>query len=102
MTVSFANAAAAYIGAAKNAGVAGLEARSAPGSNFADMVKKATAAVAQNLRQGETATLQAAAGKADLTQVVTAVANAEVTLQSVVAVRDKVVQAYLDILRMPI
>jgi flagellar hook-basal body complex protein FliE len=34
--------------------------------------------------------------------VVTAVSNAEVTLQTVVAVRDRVVAAYLDILKMPI
>jgi flagellar hook-basal body complex protein FliE len=34
--------------------------------------------------------------------VVTAVTNAELTLETVVAVRDRVVQAYQDILRMPI
>jgi flagellar hook-basal body complex protein FliE len=34
--------------------------------------------------------------------VVTAVSNAEVTLQTAVAVRDRVIQAYLDIIRMPI
>jgi len=34
--------------------------------------------------------------------VVTAVTNAEVTLQTVVAVRDKVISAYQDILRMPV
>ena len=46
--------------------------------------------------------MQGAAGKADLGQVVTAVSNAEVTLQAAVAVRDKVIQAYMDIIRMPI
>ena len=45
---------------------------------------------------------QAAIGKADLTDVVTAVTNAEMTLQTVTAVRDKVVSAYQEILRMPI
>jgi flagellar hook-basal body complex protein FliE len=34
--------------------------------------------------------------------VVTSVANAEVTLQSVIAIRDKVVSAYQEILHMPI
>ena len=41
-------------------------------------------------------------GKANVAEVVTAVANAELALQTVVAVRDQVVQAYQEILRMPI
>jgi flagellar hook-basal body complex protein FliE len=41
-------------------------------------------------------------GEADLRDVVAAVNNAEVTLQTVMAIRDKVVDAYTQILRMPI
>ena len=44
----------------------------------------------------------AAAGKADIVDVVSSVTNAEVTLQAVVAVRDKVIEAYQDIMKMPI
>ena len=44
----------------------------------------------------------AAAGKANIDQVVIAVAEAESTLNTVVAVRDKVLDAYREILRMPI
>ena len=44
----------------------------------------------------------AAAGKADLNTVVVAVAEADLTLKTVVAVRDKVLAAYREILRMPI
>ena len=40
--------------------------------------------------------------RADISQVVTAVAEAEITLQTVVAIRDKVLDAYKDIIRMPI
>lgn len=40
-------------------------------------------------------------GQADLAQVATSVSEAEVTLQTVVAIRDKVVEAYREILRMP-
>jgi len=47
-------------------------------------------------------TVQASLGRADLTEVVTAVSAAEVTMQAVVAVRDRVVQAYQEILRRPI
>ena len=43
-----------------------------------------------------------AAGKADLNSVVVAVAEAELTLNTVVAVRNKVIESYREILRMPI
>ncbi|NBX04163.1 MAG: flagellar hook-basal body complex protein FliE, partial [Alphaproteobacteria bacterium] len=41
-------------------------------------------------------------GKVDLTDLVTAVSSAELTLNTVVAVRDKVINAYQEIIRMPI
>jgi len=44
----------------------------------------------------------AIAGTGNLTDVVSAVAKAELTLQTTVAIRDRVVQAYQDIMRMPI
>ena len=53
-------------------------------------------------KAAELATASAVAGEADLTDVVTAVSNAEMTLQTVVTVRDRVVAAYQEILRMPI
>ncbi|PWR18573.1 flagellar hook-basal body complex protein FliE [Zavarzinia aquatilis] len=58
-------------------------------------------AVATSVKADQTS-LAAAAGKANVTDVVTALTNAEVTLQAVVAVRDKVVSAYQEIMRMPI
>ncbi|WP_296815684.1 flagellar hook-basal body complex protein FliE [Brevundimonas sp.] len=41
-------------------------------------------------------------GQADLVSVVTAIASAEASLETVVAVRDQVIQAYQEIMRMPI
>ena len=41
-------------------------------------------------------------GKGDLVDVVSAVNAAEMSLETVVAIRDKVIAAYQDILRMPI
>jgi flagellar hook-basal body complex protein FliE len=52
--------------------------------------------------QGEHVSMQAAMGKADLAKVTEAVNNAEVAVQTVVAIRDRVVAAYQDIMRMPI
>lgn len=102
MTVTFASAAAAYASAAKKITAPGVAAPGQGGDGFADLVKQAAQSTIAGLKQGEAATLQAVAGKADISQVVTAVTNAEVTLQTAVAVRDRVIQAYLDIIRMPI
>ncbi len=102
MPVTFASAAAAYASAAKKVSAPGLAAPGTSGDGFADLVKQAAQSTVAGLKQGEAATLQAVAGKADISQVVTAVTNAEVTLQTAVAVRDRVIQAYLDIIRMPI
>lgn len=102
MKVDFANAAAAYAGAAGKARLPGLEPRSSDGADFGAVLKQAAQATVDDLRVAETQSIKGIAGKADLTQVVTAVANAEVTLQAAVAVRDRVIQAYLEIVRMPI
>ena len=59
----------------------------------------------KSLGAGDTSekqSLLATAGKANVTDVVEAVSSAEVTLQAVTAVRDRVVNAYQEILRMPI
>jgi flagellar hook-basal body complex protein FliE len=51
---------------------------------------------------GETKSVQAVARKACTLDVASAINNAELTLQSVVAVRDRVIQAYQEVIRMPI
>lgn len=103
MKASFANAIAAYNDAAKAAGGPALESRpEAKDSPFATMLKNAGETAIATGETGEQTSLKAVAGKAELSEVVTAVTNAEVTLQTVVAIRDRVIQAYQDILRMPI
>lgn len=52
-------------------------------------------------QRGEQLAIQGAMDQANLTDVVTAVSEAELTLQTVVAIRDKVVDAYKEILHMP-
>ena len=101
MPVTFSTAASAYARAAARP-VAAAETASVKGAGFADLVQQAAQGTVGSLKAGEQATMNAIAGNADLSQVVTAVSNAEVTLQAAVAVRDRVIQAYLDIMRMPI
>ena len=72
-----------------------------PGKDFAGLVKDAIGSTLQANSSAETTAAQALTGQANMNDVVLAVANAEVALQTVVAVRDRVVQAYQEILRMP-
>jgi len=112
MDIKAANAVNAYADALKRAidapeggddGVEfGLPASHGSGSSFSDMVVDALEGAVQTEQAGEKAAIEAVAGKSDLVDVVTAVTNAEVTLQTVVAVRDRVIAAYQEIIRMPI
>ncbi len=72
------------------------------GNSFAGMITDSLKGAAETGRQAEELSLKQISGEADLKDVVTAVANAEHTLETVVAVRDKVLSAYQEILRMPI
>jgi flagellar hook-basal body complex protein FliE len=69
---------------------------------FADLVKSALEEAKRIGERGEQMSIQGIRDSADLNQVITAVAEAETTLQTVVAVRDKVIEAYSDIIRMSI
>ncbi len=74
----------------------------AGGKDFLALVKDAAQEAIQTGQKAEAMSVAGVAGKADLMDVVRAVGNAEVTLQTVVAVRDKMVNAYQELLRMPI
>ena len=71
-------------------------------ASFADLMTQSSADAVSALQQGESISLQALSGKADVTDVVMAVNNAEITLQAVVAIRDRVIQSYQQIMNMPI
>lgn len=74
----------------------------AEGSGFAGLVEDLVAGTAQTMRTAEQATANQVAGKGDLIDVVTAIGAAETALDTMVAVRDRVVSAYQDIMRMQI
>ena len=103
MSVSVPSAVAAYARQAKQNALQGSEPRSAdPGKTFADLVTSSLESAVETGRNSEALSAKAIAGKADLNEVVTAVTSAEVTLQTVLSIRDRVIQAYQEILRMPI
>ncbi|MBN9588254.1 MAG: hypothetical protein BGN85_04815 [Alphaproteobacteria bacterium 64-11] len=73
-----------------------------PGGSFSDFLSGAVKDSISTIRQGEQAATAQVQGKANLVDVVSQVNAAELTLDTVVAVRDKVVQAYQSIMNMPI
>jgi len=103
MAIDSLGAARAYMNTAK--AIADQGNSSTPDVGEAGFGKLLTQAVDTTSQAGqtvETAMVQAATGRADLVDVVTAVAAAEATLETVVSVRDSVISAYQEILRMPI
>ena len=92
----------AYKMAANGAGNA-LEQQNPVGASddFAALVKGAIKEAVRIGEQGEQLSIQGINGTADLNTVVTAISEAELTLQTVVNVRDKVLEAYREIIRMP-
>jgi flagellar hook-basal body complex protein FliE len=103
MAIEFSRAADALNKAAQLGKSSGMEAREAsPVGQFAEMVKQVSEDAVEAGKVGEQMTVGAVQGTAELTDVVTAIANAEITLQTVVAVRDRMISAYQEILRMPI
>ena len=71
-------------------------------SSFGTLLQRAVDGAIEAGHSADAATTQALSGQGNLTEVVTAVSRAELALQSTVAIRDRVVQAYQDIMRMPI
>jgi len=101
---AYKNAASGFdsIGDLRNSAAAGAAGAVQPGQSFTDLVKDNLSQAVDASKQSEKMSLLALQGKADLREVVNAVANAETALQTVVAVRDKVLNAYQEILKMSI
>ncbi len=70
-------------------------------SSFGDLLEQVLTDAVDASRKSETQATQAVAGGTNLQQVVEAVNAAELTLQTVVAVRDRIIGAYQEIMRMP-
>ncbi len=72
------------------------------GGSFGQMIKKATVDAIETVRAGEKMTADAILGKAELTDVVEAMTQAELTLDATKVIRDQMISAYQEIMRMPI
>ena len=107
MSVPTSVALSAYTNAAKQVTELGGANDSAAGmtsaeGGFGDVLKGVVENMAASGVNAEQQTASAVAGTADIVDVVTAVSEAETTLQTVVAIRDNVITAYQEIMKMPV
>jgi flagellar hook-basal body complex protein FliE len=70
--------------------------------SFSDALSSFLGDAVKSLKESEKAAMAGALGKDNLQNVVMAVSNAELQMQTVMSLRDKVIGAYQDIIRMPI
>ena len=97
-----AAAAGAYATMAKMGANAPTDAKALGQPSFGDVLKTSILDSIQTMKAGEQMSARAVTGEASLPEVVQAVNAAELTLSTVVAVRDRLITAYQEIMRMPI
>lgn len=91
---------AAGAGGAAKAGLSGGV--GGTGQSFGAMLKDAVGSVMDAGRKSDAQTVAMTTGKANVMDVVTAVAETDVAVSTLVSVRDRMIQSYEDIMRMPI
>ena len=72
------------------------------GPSFSAVLKDALGSVVDAGKKSDAQSVAMASGKANVMDVVTAVAETDVAVSTLVSVRDRVIQAYEDIMKMPI
>lgn len=102
-----AGAASAYArvqGGASSSSVDGVDGdlSGADGASFGSTLQRALQDVVQTGQDADTKAAQGITGDGNITDVVMAVSRAQLALQSTTAIRDRVVQAYQDIMKMSI
>jgi flagellar hook-basal body complex protein FliE len=96
MVITPSSAADAYSRTAGGSTAAGAS------ESFGSAVAQALGQAVQTGRAADDQAMAALSGGGNLTDVVTALSHAEMTVQAATTIRDRVVQAYQDIMKMPI
>ena len=84
-----------------NASKPAMETQTA-GASFSDFMNNLGTTFVDNLKDAEKKSTDGILGKASVREVVESVMTADQTLQTAMAFRDKVVSAYLEVIKMPI
>lgn len=92
----------AQVAAAYRTGGAAETAAAATGGGFGAALQRAVEGAVEAGHAADASGVRASSGQGGVSDVVLAVSRAELALQTAVAVRDRVVSAYQDVMRMPI
>jgi flagellar hook-basal body complex protein FliE len=71
-------------------------------TSFSDAMSDALSEAERAGYVADAQAIKAISGTGSLTEVVTALSHAELTLQTLTTIRDRVVQAFQDVMKMPI
>lgn len=107
MTTPFNAATAAYSAAAQLVSPASKSqtdqlAAVGQGQDFAKMLAESVQGVVDAGKASDRMSLDLVNGKADIVDVVTAISQTEIAMETMVTIRDRVISAYEEIMRMPI
>jgi flagellar hook-basal body complex protein FliE len=97
-----ANAYASLARIADASGGLGKAVGETQGPSFGALLKDAVGSVLEAGKASDAQQRAMVAGKANIVDVVTAVSETEVAVEALVSVRDRMIQAYEEIMRMPI
>ena len=92
----------AYAQLARIGDTAAPKPSSETGPSFGTLLKDTMTALTKTSRHADTQAVAMATGKANIVDVVTAVAESEVAIDTLVSVRDRVIASYEEIMKMPI
>ena len=106
MAITFNAASAAYTNAARLINDAAKSAAPAPTpggqGDFASLLAEQVQGVMESGRAADQKAMDLVSGKGDIVDVVTAISQTEMAIETMVSVRDRVISAYEEIMRMPI
>jgi len=105
MTLAASTAANAYANAAKifdEASKISGQGTESKGPSFSNLLETTVDELSKTAQKSDNNVVAMTSGKANIVDVVTAVAETELTVQAMVSVRDRVISAYQEVLRMPI
>jgi len=100
--VAAANAYAALAKLTSPAAAAKPPGAATGGPDFSTLLRNVVGGIVETGQAADVQTKAVAAGKGSIVDVVTAVSETEVAIQTLVSVRDRVIQSYEEIMRMPI
>ncbi|MEQ1769971.1 MAG: flagellar hook-basal body complex protein FliE [Devosia sp.] len=106
MAIPLNAAATAYANASKLIGEqAGISAKApgaaGEGADFGKLLSENLQGLVDSGKATDKMSLDLLSGKANVVDVVTAISQTEIAMESMVAIRDKVISAYEEIMRMP-